>query len=91
MPSRLAVWVMRWANAASEPETFSASATAASLAERATSDWIACSTVIEPPTPMPSFEGGALAACCEKATGVTVVRRPAFIAACISGIVASMM
>ena len=69
---------MRWANAASVPEIRSPKAVATSLAERATSACRPCSTVIDPPGAMPSFEAGFALAFCEKGTGEDRVRRPAF-------------
>ena len=55
MPRRRAVSFMRWANAASEPETFSPSAAATSFSERTTRAVSAVSTVIVPPTGTPRW------------------------------------
>ncbi|MNY73165.1 hypothetical protein D3C86_2118940 [compost metagenome] len=77
MPSARALLVIMRAKRCSEPPSNSPSAVEASLAERVTSDRIACSTVIDCPARTPSFDGGSAEAFLEKGTGVDLLIRPA--------------
>ena len=65
MPSARALRVIWRANSSSEPARFSATTTAASLADRVTMPLIASSTVMVPPSRSPSLVGDWPAACSE--------------------------
>ncbi len=79
MPSSIAVFVMRAANAGSVSAIFSASATAASLPEATMAALIASRTVMTWPERSPNLTGFCRAACCETLILSSKRRRPASI------------